>query len=544
VDENPRKQLSKVRELLEKTADAQVQVAEVNPDELASNYIVEVDPKEILEKNTVKRPIGRPKGSVARYGALKRYESDELKKAKDTLWRKGILAEMKLDKAQLDLYRTFKNRTDSLVVWVASRQMGKSFSALVTVLEACMQNPGIRVAYISPQKAQTRDVVEKNMMIILADCPDALRPKYDQQRGFWRFKNASLIKVAGIDGGHVESIRGQTFDIVVVDEAGFPNADDFKYAIEDVIFPTMTRAENPVILLFSTPPVNYDHPFNDYWEKAELTGNLAVKTIYDTVLPKKQIQDIESRYGIDSIGFRREYLVQRIADTNTLVVPEATPDLMEEIIREHKRPAYFKPYVTADYGVMDLNAVLFGYYDFQQDLIVIEDELKMSGAEYDTARMAKDIRTKEIELWGEYLKPDRYCDNNLQIIRDFVNLHNLTFLATDKTNKQAHVNVVRTKINGKRIIINPKCTNLIQHLQNAVWDKDRKKFRKAIGHHYDFLDCLIYLVRNINYTHNPFPENYFVKGEFISPKLDELRNKSEFVRHLSKMFTPRKPSIK
>jgi hypothetical protein len=340
---HPRKELEKFRELVEKSKDVKYQEASVAPEDLpAFQPLEDKNPIEILEKNTVVRPKGRPKGSISKNVGFKKKDSEEVLKARRTLWRKGILAEMKLDKMQLELYKKFKNRTDSLVVWVSGRQTGKcltgdtkvmtpvgpktineiqvgdyvigydgegktsptkvlgkqyqgeqevvdlvynrdilatctlnhrwvklneltgneeiietsditdyttlisnleldyvgvrkenlrieetwdilidnethlyltadglvthnSFTALTTVMEACLQTAGLRVAYVSPQKAQTRDVVEKNIHIILADCPDQLRPKYDQQRGMWKFNNGSIMKVAGIDGGHVES---------------------------------------------------------------------------------------------------------------------------------------------------------------------------------------------------------------------------------------------------------------------------------------------------------------------------------------------------
>ena len=134
----------------------------------------------------------------------------------------------------------------------------------------------------------------------------------------------------------------------------------------------------------------------------------------------------------------------------------------------------------------------------------------------------------------------RDCDNNLQIIRDFSNLHNLQFLATAKDDKQAAVNQVRTKLMNGQIIIDPSCVNLISHIQNATWDKNRKKFKKGIDHHYDTLDCLIYLIRNIDYTTCPFPPMYFMKGNFTSPKYAKKKELNSFESNLKNMFSAKR----
>lgn len=422
-----------------------------------------------------------------------------------------------------------------------------SFSIAAIIIEECLNNPGLRVAYVCPQKAQARSVVEKNFNIILNDCPPELRPKFDVQGSVWKFANGSIIRVAGLDGGHIESLRGQTFDIVIVDEAGFPSAADIEYALESVLYPTMTISDKPLLLLVSTPPKTFDHPFNDYWDKAKENGTLIHKTLYDSWLPKAQVYKIEERYGKETVSFRREYMAERIADASSLVIPEANPAVIEKISYVHERPSHYQTYVSADWGVMDNNVILFGYLDWSKQIVVVEDELILTGSEYDTAKIADAIKAKEQELWGEMSRPFRCCDNNLQIIQDFSNLHQLYFLATAKDNKQAAVNQVRVRISGKQFAINPRCKTLLNHVQNATWDKQRKKFRQAIGHHYDALDALIYMVRNIDFQKSPYPKNHFVEGNFMSPKFERrqrMENQGNMEEFAQSLFTPRRKSRK
>ena len=64
---------------------------------------------------------------------------------------------------------------------------------------------------------------------------------------------------------------------------------------------------------------------------------------------------------------------------------------------------------------------------------------------------------------------------------------------------------------SKKIIINPKCKNLIRHLENVRWKSATNKTdyaRSADDGHYDGVDALIYMTRMINYTKNPFPPGY------------------------------------
>lgn len=531
--EHPKDTMDRLAKLVESADDISETEIIINSTEAANS----ADPIKALEAS--KRGRGRPKGSQNKNKGFRKKDQEEIAKAAKVLWSRNLVT-WKLKPEQQCLVESFTNRKEDTITWVLSRQWGKSFSIAAIVIEQCLQNPGLRVAYVCPQKSQARSVVEKNFNIILADCPDNLRPKYDTQRSVWIFKNGSIVRVAGLDGGHIESLRGQTFDIVVVDEAGFPSAADIEYALESVLYPTMTIADNPLLLLISTPPKTFDHPFNDYWDKSKLDGSLVLKTLDDSWLPEWQKQKIRDRYPDGSIAFRREFMCERIADANSLVIPEATPAVIDSIAVARQRPAFYKTYVSADWGVMDNNVILFGYLDWMNQEVVIEDELVLSGVEYDTAKIADAIKEKEQELWGEFATPSRYCDNNLQIIRDFANLHKLMFLATAKDNKQAAVNQVRTRIAGKAIAINPRCTTLLNHLPNATWDKSRTKFRRAVNHHYDALDALIYFVRNVDFHTNPFPANHFLKGDFISPKYEQNKAKSSIGKFAEILFTPRK----
>lgn len=533
----PKDELEKLQRLVEKTNDKEIESPKSKGDFNIN------DPIEILE-NT-KRSRGRPKGSPNKNLGFRKKDKEAKKKAAKILWGRNMLS-WKLDSNQMTLYDAFHNRVTSDLTWMMSRQTGKSYGISVIIIEECLKKPGLRVAYVTPLKSQTRSIVEKNFNQIFSDCPDNLKAKFDTQKSIWSFSNGSIVKVAGMDGGHIESIRGDTFDIVVIDEAGFPSASEFEYALESVLFPTMTISDNPIMVMISTPPKTFDHPFNSYVDKAEAEGTLIIRTLYDCPrLSASQIQKIEDRYGKDSVHFRREFMCERIPDKNTLVIPEATKwalfdDSENKIVEEHKRPPMFKCYTSADYGVMDCNAVLFGYYDWKNATVVIEDELIMKGAEYDTKEMALQIRNKEKELWGEEKIPERYCDNNLQIIRDFTNLYKLPFLATAKDNKQAAVNDVRTKVGSRQLKIHPRCKTLISHIQNATWDKNRMQFKKAIGHHYDALDALIYLIRNIDYFTNPYPADFFLTGDFISPKWEKNKRLSPFEQSIANIFTTNK----
>ena len=177
-----------------------------------------------------------------------------------------------------------------------------------------------------------------------------------------------------------------------------------------------------------------------------------------------------------------------------------------------------------DIGFKDLTVVLFGYYDFREDKIVIQDEIVRIGREIHLPVFTKELQDKETELWtydltNEFVAPKvRVSDINPFIVQEIsINArknnynHPLDFGVPEKHDKLANINKLRVMLANKKIIINPKCQTLIRHIKHCKWkDKGSKSdfARSQDDGHYDAVDALLYLTRAINYNDNPYPASY------------------------------------
>jgi len=168
-----------------------------------------------------------------------------------------------------------------------------------------------------------------------------------------------------------------------------------------------------------------------------------------------------------------------------------------------------------DIGSKDLTVVLFAYYDFKNGVLVVEDEIVMNGPSMTTDKLAAEIKAKEKKLWTNPVTLEvqppllRVADNNLIMINDLRRLHDISFIPTKKDDKIAALNTLRMKIANREIYINPRCKTLVAHIRHATWNKARTAFTRSRDKgHYDALDSLTYMVRNINYNKNPYPPGY------------------------------------
>lgn len=444
------------------------------------------------------------------------------------LWARGIL-QYKLHPVQKKMMASYISHNDEITVISCSRRLGKSFLLCLLAVEKCIQTPNAIVKYVCPTKKQVKDIVEDIMRILLADCPPEMMPQFKYNDYKYVFPNGSEIKMAGTDGGHHENLRGSKCDLWIVDEAGF--CDELQYVVNSILAPTADTTGGRGILA-STPSKSIDHEFIElFLEPAEIKGKLIKYVIYDNpLLSKAKIQEIIDRFPLKEKDpeFRREYLCEVITNNNLSVIPEFTKEMQVEIVKDLARAPFFDAYVSMDIGFKDLTVVLFAYYDFKNGILVVEDELVQDGRVLLIQKFADDIRKKEETLWtsplsGEFKPPFmRVADNNnLIMLNQLTYQHNMLFIPTAKDNKDAHLNNVRMMIANKQLIINPRCKTLIYHLQNGRWNRAMKEFaRSPDAGHYDAIDSLIYLVRNVQKNKNPYPPGYgfMSREDYFSPK--------------------------
>lgn len=475
-------------------------------------------------------------------------------KAREILWRKGNLL-FKLDSTQKELYDFVHNNPNQIIVIGASRRLGKSYFLLTLAFEECLKKPNRIVKYVAQTLKEVKKITDYLIKQLTADCPKDLIPHFHTHYHSLMFPNGSQIHFAGTEMNRAENLRGSEAHLCIVDEAGFCN--NLDYIVNSILFPLTTLTKGKIILA-STPSISVDHPFIKLMIEAEKEGRLIKKTIYDN--PRLSPEDIEQIAqqigGKDSIAFRREYLVEIISSDTDAVLPEFTKSVEEEIVKlNYQRPPYFDAYVSMDIGGKDLTAVLFAYYDFLNNIVVVEDELVFKETVL-SDELAEEIKKKEKELWGYAPnKIFRYSDNNnLILLNDLVVKHDLVFIPTRKDDKKTALNDVRTRIKTKKLIIHPRCVNLVRHMRAAVWATNKKDFAKSSENgHYDCVDALVYLIRNINYHRNPYPENYnltltasYNNDSIIIPTAEEYvrPNEQDFVQGLQSRIIRRNPFLR
>jgi hypothetical protein len=443
--------------------------------------------------------------------------------ARHELWRRGNLR-WKLHVTQKKLYDLVNDKRRYFLL--CSRRLGKSYLLVCIAFEQAIKVPGSRISYAAPTAKDATQIAGDLASHILSDCPEDLRPEFYTADKEYRFPNGSIVRFSGVNAEHHENLRGRAANLFILDECG--TMTDLQYLLQSVVAPMVITTRGRVILA-STPPRSPGHDMvkvaKDMMKKGELSSFTLLDAPHIDYAEKyealeragenpERIPDILSgKSEPESSTALREFWVRLdVTDAETAVVPEFTAQAASEIVlANYPRPPYFDCYVSMDPGFQDFSGVLFSYYDFANKKLVIEDELLLKRANTDDIAFA--IKEKEQQLWSGRVPLLRISDIDHRLIADLYRGHGLVFQPANRQDSLGAIDLVRTMVRRREIVISPNCPGIIRQLRNATWNRKASDFeRTQEDAHFDLLASLKYMARSIARNKNPYPSWYQAPG--------------------------------
>lgn len=438
----------------------------------------------------------------------------------------------------MELEYAFLTSVGKLFVADCSRQLGKSTWGAKKAVETALNKPGARIRYATAFLSDLEQFIVPAFELVLDGIPEDLQPKWRAQKSEFYFPhNKSRIRLVGLDR-KPNGLRGNRLDLVILDEAGYITR--LKYIFQFVLIPATTHVPDAKIIMMSTQPETPDHDFVYFCDKGAAEGGYAKLDIFQNpMLVQEQIEDIaielappdptktreeKIAIGMATTAFRREYLCERVVEEGRAIIPDFNESLHVKISPKGAAHKFWNKIESADSGVRDLTAVLFGYYDFARAKLCIEHEFAIKGHKVTTRNIARLTREVENELGYavnvQNLKdPTKYdcledhvyrrvADNdNLILLQDLGAEFDLHFAPTSKDELHAMVNQVRLWFSSARIEIHPRCKGLIGSLKAGIWNLQRTEFARSDFHgHFDHISSLVYMVRNCPELENPVPQ--------------------------------------
>lgn len=440
-----------------------------------------------------------------------------LQEARAELWSRGIVSPWYLRADQLDAYLLLRREKDPFIE--KARRWGGTTTILTYVLEELLRHPGWVCRWCEPWKNQAREIVMPEIDKIMQTCPDELRFRYQSVDSVYVGPGNSRLFLRGVNEDKGESARGSFANIIVADEYG--SWKHASYIINDILVPQLLKQEKAQLIKNSSPAKDLSHTYYDEKRLAIRENRFIQKTIHDnTSLTKEEIEKECQRVGgVESSTWKREYLCQEVADPESLIVPEYTDELVS-LPEDYKVPAFFDTYVCGDSGADDNTFILFAYYDFHRDWLVVWDEFVTNNATSKT--IVESAKLKEAANWGEKPVYRRIYEAPKQLLIDITVDHNYPVMPPKKDDKTAAIHALRTRIKTGKFKVHERCKQLRWQLKVGMWkDEKHSDFERSEGlGHLDGIASAVYLNRHIDWKRNPYPANYGLSEEthYIGPQ--------------------------
>lgn len=452
---------------------------------------------------------------------------------KSELWRRGNLS-WKLHDDQRVIYDRVKNTQSIKNFFNIHRRRGKSTVFFIDAIEYAIKNENAIIHYFCPTFNEAKKIILPIYRIITADAPEEVRPVWYASDGCFVIPSSgSKIHLVGTENRSYERARGTRTDRGYIDEAGF--CDDLKYIVDDILIP-QTITTSGKLFIFSTPPPTPAHDFYFMCMEAKSKDDYCVLDFasYTAVSDDVKAQYIAEAGGEKSATVRREYFCDFLTDPERAVLPEFDDEKEKKIVIDFPRPDYYDWIGALDPALNDFTAYIIGYYDFINAKYVIENEMWFN--KMNTEKIADGIKELESETFDTEPKL-RVSDTDSLLICDLNELHKLQFVPTRKDDKEAQLNYLRVLIQNERIVINPRCVNLIRQCKTAIWNRQRTQYERTDKEgHFDLIDALVYFVRNTNTANNPYPIIERYDRDNMHVNFNRLREKRELNHNIKKIF--------
>jgi len=269
--------------------------------------------------------------------------TEEREEAQRAAWSSG-----QLDFTLTPLGRVIKQE------WLASLSKGKVFVenvtrkgtkssvALTIAASLCIQKPGYRAAFVAPVEKHVQAYVGDLAERVFSTCPLDLMPTFvglDIE-----FNNGSRIMTVGLGkgtaAGTYNNLRSFTFDLAIVDEAGFVGS--LETVVDSVLKPCVLPMDGHIVLL-STPPETADHPFKKYCDESRANGCYSEHTILESHYSREVIETfIKEMGGLESPRCQREYFCKFVVDQEWILIPEYRDVFVQAVQRDRFFPFYKK----------------------------------------------------------------------------------------------------------------------------------------------------------------------------------------------------------
>lgn len=380
---------------------------------------------------------------------------------------------MQLTQAQAKIAKSTKR----FRVVNCGRRFGKTTLAVLEMVGVAVFKDNRRVLYIAPTYQQARDIAWEQLKSVARDIATNINESRLEITIQTTIGGTSLISLRGWES--VETIRGQKFDFVVLDEVATMRK--FWVGWREVIRPTLT--DNKGSAMFISTPKGFNH-FYDLYNTVDEDYESFHFTSYDNDhIPKEEID--KAKIELPEDEFAQEYLADFRKQVG-LVYKEFRRDI--HVFKDEKPTNVIKRFAGIDFGFTNPTAIITLEKDWDNTYWVTNEWYKTNKTDSEIAEYVSALNFQEVypdpespSAIEELKKKGVYCKE----------------VVKNKDSIKNGINRIRALFLQGKLKIHHSCENLISELENYRYpDKrdDRNEDENPVKEHDHALDALRYAI--------------------------------------------------
>lgn len=393
-------------------------------------------------------------------------------------------------------FNFFRGTNNRFKVAVCSRRAGKSIGIIGDAVKLCLDEPGVRVLYITLTRDNCLEIIWPDLMNLIEDYQ--IPCKINQQRLTITFANKSVFGCAGAkDEREVGKFRGRKLRRIYVDEAqNFP-AYIAKMIREDLM-PTLRDLRGDMIVTGTPGPLKrgffHDISTNGLWESHNWTA-FDNPHLHDPANGKDYEATLEEERTVNGIdksdpSYVRETYGIWTEDLSSLVFKfSATKNVMAHVPTEGLQYIF-----GIDLGYNDADAIAVLGYNFSEDKVYLVEELV-------TRKQGITPLVEQIEALRLKYNPVKMVMDagalGKKIQEELLTRHSLPIEAADKNRKFEFIELLNDDLRtGKFKTF--KGSKFEEDCYLVQWDrsgKDPTKLKVSNSYHSDINDSVLYAWR-------------------------------------------------
>lgn len=383
------------------------------------------------------------------------------------------------------------------------RRFGKTTLAVEEIKGKAVGKP-TRIAYIAPTYQQARDIAWEQLKRELIGVTLSINESRLEIRTKTLKGGESLIVLRGWES--IETLRGQQFDFVVIDEVASMRNFDINW--QEVIRPTLTDTKGEA--LFISTPKGFNH-FYELFNKQEEDSDY--KSFHYTThdnnhIPPEELDKARKEIGEDR--YAQEYLAD-FRKTEGLVYKEFDRERNVVTDSQVRGLSFRELLVGVDFGYTNPCAVLQVWRDSSDTLYVLTEWYERKRTDVEIAEYVSSLKANKV--YPDPESPAAIAELQKRGV-------NVREVLKGKDSIKNGIDAVRELLKANKLFIHASCKNLIMEFETYVYPEKKDMHAEAenpIKENDHALDALRYVVMMNTNASNQVAKQFYPSHTPVTP---------------------------